>query len=225
MRILVAEDDGRLRSHLTAALRDAGHDVDEAVDGIAAARMLAETDYEAVVIDISMPGRDGVQVVREARSAGCVATILMSTARGELKDKIGGLDAGADDYLVKPYSTEELLARLRAFERRKNPGISPVLRVADLEIDLLARTAKRGDTLINLTNREFALLECLATASPRPVSKAALVEQVWDKYFDPSNNVVNVYVNYLRKKIDLPGYPPLLQTLRGTGFALREDEP
>jgi len=125
---------------------------------------------------------------------------------------------------VKPYSTEELLARLRAAERRAKPGNSNLLRVADLDIDVLSRTAKRGGEHILLTNREFALLETLAQASPRPVSKAMLVDQVWDHYFDPGSNVVNVYVNYLRKKIDLPGLKPLIHTLRGVGFALREEE-
>jgi DNA-binding response OmpR family regulator len=169
-----------------------------------------------------MPGMDGVSVIREARAGGCRTTFLLSTARGELGDKVAGLDAGADDYLVKPYSTEELLARLRAAERRNKPETPNLLRVADLEIDLITRTARRGDTQIVLTNREFALLETLATASPRPVSKASLVERVWDQYFDPGSNVVNVYVNYLRKKIDLPGLKPLIHTERGAGFALCE---
>jgi DNA-binding response OmpR family regulator len=223
MRILVAEDDARLRRHLVAALREAGHEVDETGDGITALDLLGNHLHDAAVLDISMPGMDGVSVIREARDHGCRAVMLLSTARGEVRDKVSGLDAGADDYLVKPYSTEELLARLRAAERRVTPESSNLLRVADLEIDLLARTARRGDTQIVLTNREFALLETLANASPRPVSKASLVERVWDQYFDPGSNVVNVYVNYLRKKIDLPGFKPLIHTRRGVGFALREE--
>jgi two-component system copper resistance phosphate regulon response regulator CusR len=222
MRILVAEDDARLRRHLVAALREAGHEVDETGDGITALDLLGNHLHDAAVLDISMPGMDGVSVIREARDHGCRAVMLLSTARGEVRDKVSGLDAGADDYLVKPYSTEELLARLRAAERRVKPESSNLLRVADLEIDLLARSARRGDTRIVLTNREFALLETLAHASPRPVSKAALVERVWDQYFDPGSNVVNVYVNYLRKKIDLPGFKPLIHTQRGVGFALNE---
>ncbi len=224
MRILVAEDDVRLRKHLVAALRDAGHEVDETGDGLEALRLLGIHPYDAGVLDITMPGMDGVSVIRKARAENSRTTLLLSTARGELGDKVAGLDAGADDYLVKPYSTEELLARLRATERRNKPESSNLLRVADLEIDLITRTARRGDTQIILTNREFALLETLATASPRPVSKATLVDQVWDHYFDPGSNVVNVYVNYLRKKIDLPDLKPLIQTLRGVGFALREEE-
>ena len=224
MRILVAEDDARLRQHLVAALRVAGHDVEETGDGIAALGLLKNHMQDAAVLDISMPGMDGVSVIRKARDLGCRAVMLLSTARGEVRDKVAGLDAGADDYLVKPYSTEALLARLRAAERRAKPDSSNLLRVADLEINLLARTARRGDTQIVLTNREFSLLETLAQASPRPVSKAMLVDQVWDHYFDPGSNVVNVYVNYLRKKIDLPGCKPLIHTLRGVGFALKEGE-
>jgi DNA-binding response OmpR family regulator len=226
MRILVAEDDARLRHQLVAAVRNVGHEVNETGDGIEALRLLNGEPYDAAVLDITMPGMDGVSVIRQARTAGCRATLLLSTARGEVRDKVAGLDAGADDYLVKPYSTEELLARLRAAERRAKPETSHLLRVADLEIDLITRTARRGATQIILTNREFSLLETLATSSPRPVSKATLVERVWDHYFDPGSNVVNVYVNYLRKKIDLPGLKPLIHTERGVGFALKEtDEP
>ena len=134
-------------------------------------RLLGNHPYDAAVLDITMPGMDGVSVIREARDQGCRATLLLSTARGEVGDKVAGLDAGADDYLVKPYSTEELLARLRAAERRAKPETPNLLRVADLEIDLLTRTARRGGEQIILTNREFALLETLANASPRPVSK------------------------------------------------------
>lgn len=223
MRILVAEDDTRLRKHLVATLRNAGHEVVDTGDGLDALHSLESQVFDAAVLDITMPGMDGVSVIRNARSRGCRSTLLLSTARGEVRDKVAGLDAGADDYLVKPYSTEELLARLRAAERRVQPGGANLLRVADLEIDLLSRTARRGGEQIVLTNREFSLLETLAQASPRPISKAMLVDKVWDHYFDPGSNVVNVYVNYLRKKIDLPGFNPLIHTIRGVGFALKEE--
>ncbi len=225
MRILVAEDDPKLRSHLVSALRSAGHTTDETGDGEEALWLLGEHDYDAAVLDIMMPGRDGVTVTRAARSRGLRTIILLATARGELRDKIAGLDAGADDYLVKPFSTEEMLARLRACERRRRPELGNTLRVADLELDLKARTARRGGAEIILTNREFALLETLAEASPRPVSKTTLIERVWDRYFDSGTNVVNVYVNYLRKKIDTEGLQPLIHTVRGVGFVLREDAP
>lgn len=223
MRILVAEDDRKVRSHVVSALAAAGHVVDQTGDGEEALWLLREYPYDAAVLDISMPGRDGVSVTRTARAAGCVVPVLLATARGEVRDKVGGLDAGADDYIVKPYSTEELLARLRALQRRARPEMEAILRVADLEIDLRARVARRAGQEIALTNREFSLLEVLAEASPRPVSKTTLAERVWDQHFDSGTNVLNVYVNYLRKKVDRPGCRPLIQTLRGVGFALREE--
>lgn len=225
MRILIAEDDPKVRVHVANALRAAGHVVDEASDGEEALWLLQEQSYDAAVIDITMPLRDGVSVTRGARSAGCPTPILLATARGEVSDKVKGLDAGADDYIVKPFSTEELLARLRALHRRARPEQEFVLRIADLEVDLRGHVARRGGREIVLTNREFALLETLAEASPRPVSKTTLIERVWDQHFDSGTNVLNVYVNYLRKKIDLPGSTPLIHTLRGVGFVLREEAP
>ena len=225
MRILVAEDDKKVRSQVVGALRAAGHVVDDTGDGEEALWLLLENPYDAAVLDITMPGRDGVSVTRAVRAAGKALPVLLATARSGIRDKVSGLDAGADDYIVKPFSTEELLARLRALQRRAKPELDPVLRVSDLEIDLRARVARRAGQEIALTNREFALLEVLAEASPRPVSKATLVERVWDQHFDSGTNVLNVYVNYLRKKVDLPDCPPLLQTLRGIGFALREGDP
>ena len=224
MRILVAEDDAKVRAHVVKALRTAGHAVDATGDGEEALWLLREHSYDAAVLDIMMPGRDGISVTRAARMEGCAASLLLATARGEVRDKVGGLDAGADDYIVKPFSTEELLARLRALRRRARPEKEHVLRIADLEVDLRARVARRAGQEIALTNREFALLEVLAEASPRPVSKTTLVERVWDQHFDSGTNVLNVYVNYLRKKVDLPGCRPLIHTLRGIGFAMREEQ-
>lgn len=222
MRVLVAEDDRKLLVHLAKALRAAGYSVDQTGDGEEALWLLGEHAYDAAVLDISLPGRDGVTVTRTARQRGCTTPVLLATARGELRDKVGGLDAGADDYLVKPFSTEEMLARLRALIRRRRPDMSMLLRVGDLEIDLRSRTVRRGQQTISLTNREFALLEILAESSPRPVSKTTLVERVWDQHFDSGTNVLNVYINYLRKKIELPGLSPLLHTVRGVGYALKE---
>ncbi len=223
MRILIAEDDPKLRAHLKNAMVEVGYAVDDTADGEEALWLLREHSYDAAVLDISMPGRDGVTVTRSIRADGQSLPVLLATARGELRDRVGGLDAGADDYLVKPFSVEELLARLRAVLRRQRPDMSDHLRVSDLEIDLRSRTAVRGGREIALTNREFALLAVLAEASPRPVPKTMLIERVWDQHFDSGTNVLNVYINYLRKKIDVPGTKPLVQTLRGVGFALREE--
>lgn len=223
MRILVAEDDSKLRSHLKRALTEVGYAVDDTADGEEALWLLREHAYDAAILDITMPGRDGVSVTRQLRAAGQTLPVLLATARGEVRDRVGGLDAGADDYLVKPFSVEELLARLRAVLRRRRPELSDTVRVADLELDLRVRTASRAGREILLTNREFSLLAALAEASPRPVPKTMLVERVWDQHFDSGTNVLNVYINYLRKKIDLPGMRPLLHTLRGVGFALREE--
>lgn len=223
MRILVAEDDPKLRSHLKHALMQVGYAVDETGDGQEALWLGKENAYDVAVLDISMPGMDGVTVTRSLRKAGRTFPVVLATARGELQDKVGGLDAGADDYLVKPFSTEELLARLRAVLRRRRPELISVVRVGDLELDLRTRLARRAGCEIILTNREFALLEALAEASPRTVTKTTLVERVWDQHFDSGTNVLNVYVNYLRKKVDLPGMRPLIHTVRGVGFSLREE--
>lgn len=220
MRILLAEDDAGLLRQLATALLAVGHEVAETAEGHETLAQLTSGDWEVAVLDINMPGIDGVEVIRRARAAGCQTPIVLSTARGEVSDKVAGLDAGADDYLVKPYSIEELLARLRVLERRQKPAMGHVIRVADLEIDLLSRHVARAGVPIGLTNREFSLLETLAHATPRPVSRVDLAGRVWDHYFDPSSNVINVYVNYLRKKIDQPGMVPLIHTVRGIGFAL-----
>lgn len=220
MKLLLAEDDSKLLRHLAAGLRSAGHVVDCAQDG-AEARWAAENgSYQALVLDIMLPQIDGVSLVRGLRRRGLTVPVIFITARGEVRDRVAGLDAGADDYLVKPFSLDELLARLRALTRRNQSHVSQVLRVGELELDLVARSVRRGAETIELTNREFALLELLGQSSPRTVSKSAIVERVWDQHFDGGTNVVNVYVNYLRSKIDRPGEPSCIRTVRGVGFAL-----
>jgi two-component system copper resistance phosphate regulon response regulator CusR len=199
--------------------------VDVAVDGEEALWLAGSHPYDAMVFDVMMPGHDGITVVRQLRRQGIRAPVIFLTARHELKDRVAGLDAGADDYLAKPFSMIELLARLRALLRRQRTNPVDRVRVADLELDLLARTARRAGADITLTNREFALLELLMNSSPKPVSKTAIIEHVWDQHFDSGTNVVNVYINYLREKIDRPGLSPLIQTIRGVGFALREPAP
>ncbi len=224
VKILLAEDDTKLLRHISAGLREAGHTVDCAQDGAEARWAVENGAYDVLVFDIMMPQLDGVTLVRGLRRRGVSAPILFITARAEVRDRVAGLDAGADDYLVKPFSLDELLARLRALGRRQRGDLNQIVRVAGLELDLVARTVKRGAQPIELTNREFALLEFLAEASPKTVTKTAIVEHVWDQHFDGGTNVVNVYINYLRAKIDLPGQPSLIHTVRGVGFALKPAE-
>jgi DNA-binding response OmpR family regulator len=220
MKLLLAEDDSKLLRHLASGLRGAGHVVDCAQDGGEARWAIENGSYEALVLDIMMPQVDGVNLVRSLRRRGVTVPVIFITARGEIRDRVAGLDAGADDYLVKPFSLDELLARLRALTRRNWGESTQILRVGNLELDLIGRAVRRGDENIELTNREFALLELLAQSSPRTVSKSAIVERVWDQHFDGGTNVVNVYINYLRSKIDRPGQPSLIHTVRGVGFAL-----
>jgi DNA-binding response OmpR family regulator len=222
MRILIAEDEAKVAEHIRRGLVEAGYAVDVAADGAEALWLAENHPYDAMVLDLMMPERDGVQVVRQIRRKGIRAPVIFLTARHELEDRVRGLDAGADDYLAKPFSMSELLARLRAVLRRQRAEPVDRLRVADLELDLLARTAVRGGVKIALTNREFALLELLMVSSPKPVSKTAIIEHVWDQHFDSGSNVVNVYVNYLREKIDRPEWTPLIHTVRGVGFAVKE---
>lgn len=222
MRVLVADDEKPIAEHLRKGLVEAGYAVDIAADGAEALWLAENTPYDAIVMDVMMPEKDGILAVRQMRRKGIRTPVIFLTARHGLEDRVRGLDAGADDYLAKPFSLVELLARLRALLRRQRPELSDRLRVADLELDLIARTATRGGQTITLTNREFALLELLMSSSPKPVSKTAIIEHVWDQHFDSGTNVVNVYVNYLRAKIDRAGLVPLIQTVRGVGFAVKE---
>ncbi len=225
MRILLAEDERKVAEHVRAGLAAEGYAVDVAHDGDEAIWLAESNTYDALLLDIGMPHKDGITVVRLLRRKQILAPVIFLTARDDIEDKVRGLDAGADDYLTKPFSIAELLARLRAVLRRQRPQTTNVIRVADLELDLLSHEAKRGEEKIELTPREFSLLEFLINASPKPVSKTSIIEHVWDQHFDSETNVVNVYIKLLRRKIDLPGRPPLIHTVRGVGFALREEEP
>jgi DNA-binding response OmpR family regulator len=225
MRILLAEDEAKVAAHIAQGLKAEGYAVDLAADGDEAVWLAENYPYDLVLLDIMMPGRDGVMVLRHLRRKGLTVPVIFLTARGEPEDRVNGLDAGADDYLVKPFLLSELLARIRAVLRRQRPQPTNFLRVADLELDLLSRKARRGGQEIELTNREYALLELLMTQSPKVMTKSAIIEHVWDQHFDSGTNVVNVYMNYLRRKVDLPGMKPLLHTVRGIGFTVREDPP
>jgi DNA-binding response OmpR family regulator len=225
MRILLAEDERKVAEHIRAGLVAEGYAVDVAGDGDEAIWLAESNAYDALLLDITMPHKDGITVVRILRRKKILAPVIFLTARDDVQDKVRGLDAGGDDYLTKPFSISELLARLRAVLRRQRPQATTVLKVADLELDLISHAARRGGAQIELTPREFALLEFLISNSPKAVSKTAIVEHVWDQHFDSDTNVVNVYIKLLRKKIDLPEMPPLIHTVRGVGFALREENP
>jgi DNA-binding response OmpR family regulator len=225
MRILLAEDVSKVAEHIRQGLAAEGYSVDVAADGDEALWLAEIHPYDVLVLDVMMPAKDGFTVVRQLRRKNITTPVLFLTSRGEVEDRVRGLDAGGDDYLTKPFSLAELLARLRALLRRQRPQASNTIRVTDLELDLISHLATRGGEKIELTRREFALLEFLMSSSPKPVSKTAIVEHVWDQHFDSETNVVNVYIKHLRRKIDRPGWKPLLHTIRGVGFAVREDAP
>jgi len=220
MRILVVEDEAALADALGRGLRQAAHAVDVAPTLAAARTKLALEEYDAMVLDLGLPDGSGLTLARELRDAGSRLAILVLTARDTIPDRVRGLDHGADDYLVKPFALEELLARLRALERRA-PELRPTeLVVADLRIDPAARSARRGKVEIPLTTTEYALLEFLARHAGTVLGRAQISAHVWDENYDPLSNIIDVYLARLRKKVDLPGLPPLLHTVRGAGYTL-----
>lgn len=223
MRILLAEDVAKVAEHLRVGLTAEGYSVDVAVDGDEALWLAEINPYDVLLLDVMMPGKDGITVVRHLRRKNVNTPVIFLATRGEVEDRVRGLDAGGDDYLPKPFSLAELCARLRALLRRQRPDTNNLLRVADLELDTVAHTALRAGELIELTRREYALLEQLMSASPKPVTKAEIIEHVWDQNFDGNRNVLNVYISHLRQKIDRPGRQPLVHTVRGVGFVVREE--
>ena len=222
MRVLLVEDQTPLAEKLGEGLADNGFSVDAAGDGDEAVRLAETIPYDILLLDVMTPGRDGFAVVRHLRSKEIMTPVIFITGRDGVEDRVRGLDAGGDDYLIKPFSISELTARMRAVLRRQRPAAQNVRRVADLELDLVARCVTRAGNKIPLTGREFALLETLMAAAPKAVSKAELMTKVWQQQVASRTNVVNVYMKHLRRKIDLPGLTPLLKTIRGAGFALRE---
>lgn len=220
MRILVAEDDTRLADLLARSLRETGYAVDITGDGESALEQAAVNPYDAIVLDVGLPKTTGLEVSRELRRRGMSVPILMLTARDALRDRVTGLDAGADDYLTKPFELEELHARLRALLRRM-PAIHPsMLQVADLAVDSAAQRVTRGGHDIALTTKEFVMLEYLARNAGRVVGRAELCEHVWDENHDPFSNAIEVYINRLRKKVDEGAAVPLIHTRRGAGYLL-----
>jgi two-component system copper resistance phosphate regulon response regulator CusR len=220
LRILVVEDDRQLREAVARGLREAAYAVDQAEDGEQALERVASTEYDALVLDILLPGKNGIEVCRAIRASERHVPILMLTALDSLDDKIAGLDAGADDYLTKPFEFGELLARVRALTRRRGEVLLADLVVGDLVIDTLHRTARRGERVIALTTKEFAFLEYLARHANRVVSRADIMAHVWDEGYNPFSNLIDVYASRLRRKIDDEGETPLFTTHRAVGYML-----
>ena len=225
MRILVAEDERKVASFIRQGLEEEGHAVEVAGDGESALDLIViGPPYDLVILDVMLPKRDGFAVLRAMRGRGVRTPVLVLTARDSVADKVAGLDVGADDYLTKPFAFEEFLARVRALLRRGGDAPAPTLRVADLTLDPARREVKRGERRVALTTREYALLEYFMRNAGRVLTRPMLTEHVWGLDFDPESNVVDVYVGYLRRKIDAVGEPPLLRTVRGAGYTLKADD-
>jgi DNA-binding response OmpR family regulator len=228
MRIAVVEDDRQLRGAIARGLREAGWTVDEAADGEAALALVTDGSHDVVLLDVLLPGLDGRAVCQALRHRGVRTPVLMLTALGAVGDRIAGLDAGADDYLAKPFDFGELLARLRALTRRHGAAPDAAVRIGPFRVDPARRAVRRGDVAIPLTPKEFALLWYLVRHAGRVVGRAELLQQVWDGGGGAYSNLIDVYASRLRRKLEVPGAPPLVQTIRGSGFlveALPEPAP
>ncbi|HEY5701424.1 MAG TPA: response regulator transcription factor [Gammaproteobacteria bacterium] len=221
MRVLVIEDDAETLAYLRRGLEESGHAVDHAADGKDGMYMALEGNYDVAVIDRMLPGTDGLSIIRAMRASAKSTPVLILSALGEVDDRVKGLRAGGDDYLVKPFAFAELVARLEALMRRRDTE-SPetTLTVEKLELDLLSRTVRRGGKTINLQPREFRLLEYLMRHADQVVTRTMLLEGVWDYHFDPQTNVIDVHISRLRSKIDKDFDTPLIHTVRGAGYML-----
>jgi len=225
MRILVVEDHPTLRRSLGDGLREENYAVDLAATGTEAAHLTSGTSYDCVVLDIMLPGMSGWEVLEEMRRRGNRSPVLCLTAKDALEDRVRGLNLGADDYLVKPFEWDELLARVRALLRRSHGVADPVIRVGDLELDTRAKSVRRGGTLIALTAREYVLLEYLAMRAGQVTTRSDIWEHLYDMNDESTSNVVDVYIGYLRNKVDKPFPKRLIHTRRGLGYVLSPDEP
>lgn len=223
MRILVVEDEAKVASFIRKGLEEERYAVDVAADGEEGLELAELNPYDLIVLDLMLPRLDGFRFIQRLRGQGIATPILVLTARDSVSDKVKGLDLGADDYLTKPFAFAELLARIRALLRRGTPQASPVLQVADLTLDPAARRVTRAGRSIELTAKEFALLEYFLRNAGRVLTRTMILEHVWDQSFDSYTNVVDVYVNYLRKKVDQGFEPKLIHTVRGVGYVLREE--
>ena len=223
MRILLIEDDKEAAVYLCKALREAGHVADHAADGDTGAAMAVEGGYDVLVVDRMLPKRDGLSIIEDLRARGDETPALILSALGQVDDRVTGLRAGGDDYLAKPYAFSELLARVEALARRRRPGEAETLyRVGDLELDRLGHTVVRAGQNVPLQPREFRLLEYLMKHAGQVVTRTMLLENVWDYHFDPQTNVIDVHISRLRGKIDKGFGEPLLHTVRGAGYMIRD---
>ena len=222
MRILLAEDDKKIAGFIRKALREAGYSLDSVADGNEALDLASVTPYAAIILDIMMPGRDGLSVLKLLRERRVQTPVLILTARGEVSERVEGLDHGADDYMSKPFAMRELLARVQAMTRRGTSERATLLKIADLTMNLLTREVRRAGKKVELALREFALLEFLMRSPGIVHSRTSLCEHVWDYHFDTGTNVVDVYIRRLRGKMDDEHEVKLLHTVRGVGYILRE---
>jgi two-component system, OmpR family, response regulator len=222
MRILVIEDDKATAEHIASGLRQHGHVIDQAASGRDGLLLAASERYDVMIVDRMLPGLDGVAILRTIRGAGVKTPVLFLTALGGIDDRVEGLEAGGDDYLIKPFAFAELLARLNALARRPPmTEVQTVLRVADLELDLLKRTVTRGGVQLELQPREFRVLEHLMRNAGRVVTRTMLLENVWGFHFDPKTNIVETHISRLRAKVDRGRGSELIRTIRGSGYSLR----
>jgi DNA-binding response OmpR family regulator len=221
MRILVADDDRRLTSIVKRGLMEEAYAVDVAYDGEESEYLAEINPYDLVILDIMMPKKDGIEVCRELRAKSVNTPILMLTARDAVEDRVKGLDAGADDYLVKPFAFNELLARVRALLRRNGVTRSPELKVGDLSLNTLTREVRRGERVVELTTKEYVILEYLMRHPNVVVTRRMLEEHAWDYDFDSLSNLIDVYIRRLRRKIDFGGQKSMIHTVRGAGYRLR----
>ena len=224
MRILVVEDEKKTASFVRKALQSESFAVDVVDNGDDALAAASATPFDGIVLDIMLPGRDGISVLKQLRERKNATPVLLLSARGEVNERVEGLNAGADDYLPKPFELSELIARVRALTRRGGENKATTLRVADLSLDTLTHKAQRGGATIELTAREYRLLEFLMRSAGRLCGRMMILEKVWDYSFDPGTNLVDVYVRRLREKIDAGFEPKLLHTVRGSGYVLKEGE-
>lgn len=223
MRILVVEDERKVASFIKNGLEEERYIVETAADGITGLEMAMNNEFDAILLDVMLPGKDGFTVLRDLREAGIVTPIMMLTARGTTEDRIQGLDSGADDYLPKPFSFEELAARLRSILRRSSPDKTTKLKCSDLVLDTVSHLAYRFNKEIELTTKEYALLEYLIKNKNRILSRSTITQHVWKHNFDPESNIIDVYIKRLRTKIEREdGSRPLIQSIRGVGYRMRD---